>query len=138
MMVYGGLTGRGPDTDEPIATLFSPVNAEFEARAAEIIAAQLPDVAISLSHEIGRIGLLEFQGKRPKRWAEVWVHLHRPLQALLLAVTILRQAYPEPVPGMAIVGIKGQGSVWEGQGLPLYRPDVWVNFDGQSRWFPSR
>lgn len=34
-------------------------------------------------------------------------------------------------------GIKGAGSVWEGQGLPLYRPDVWVNWDGQSRWFPS-
>ncbi|GAB3149755.1 hydantoinase/oxoprolinase N-terminal domain-containing protein [Amycolatopsis sp. NPDC004378] len=42
-----------------ITSVFSPVNAEFEARAAEIIAAQLPDVAISLSHEIGRIGLLE-------------------------------------------------------------------------------
>ncbi len=35
-------------------------------------------------------------------------------------------------------GMKGAGSVWEGQGLPLYRPDVWVNWDGQSRWFPSR
>jgi hypothetical protein len=35
-------------------------------------------------------------------------------------------------------GIKGAGSVWEGQGLPLYRPDVWINWDGQSRWFPSR
>lgn len=35
-------------------------------------------------------------------------------------------------------GIKGAGSIWEGQGLPLYRPDVWVNWDGQSRWFPSR
>jgi SAM-dependent methyltransferase len=35
-------------------------------------------------------------------------------------------------------GIKGAGSVWEGQGLPLYRPDVWVNWDGQSRWFPSQ
>src|SRR5512138_2156482 len=34
-------------------------------------------------------------------------------------------------------GIKGAGSVWEGQGLPLYRPDVWINWDGQSRWFPS-
>ncbi|WP_086682894.1 hydantoinase/oxoprolinase N-terminal domain-containing protein, partial [Amycolatopsis pretoriensis] len=42
-----------------ITSVFSPVNAEFEARAAEIIGAQLPDVAISLSHEIGRIGLLE-------------------------------------------------------------------------------
>lgn len=42
-----------------ISSVFSPVNAEFEARAAEIIAAELPGVAISLSHEIGRIGLLE-------------------------------------------------------------------------------
>ncbi|WP_435156644.1 hydantoinase/oxoprolinase N-terminal domain-containing protein [Amycolatopsis sacchari] len=42
-----------------ITSVFSPVNAEFEARAAEIISAELPDVAISLSHEIGRIGLLE-------------------------------------------------------------------------------
>ncbi|MBI3180976.1 MAG: class I SAM-dependent methyltransferase [Myxococcales bacterium] len=35
-------------------------------------------------------------------------------------------------------GIKGAGSVWDGQGLPLYRPDVWINWDGQSRWFPTR
>jgi SAM-dependent methyltransferase len=39
--------------------------------------------------------------------------------------------------GYFAFGIKGAGSVWEGQGLPLYRPDVWVNWDGQSRWFPS-
>jgi len=43
-----------------ISSVFSPVNAEFELAAAEIIAAELgPDIAISLSHEIGRIGLLE-------------------------------------------------------------------------------
>jgi SAM-dependent methyltransferase len=40
--------------------------------------------------------------------------------------------------GYFAFGIKGAGSIWEGQGLPLYRPDVWVNWDGQSRWFPSR
>jgi SAM-dependent methyltransferase len=40
--------------------------------------------------------------------------------------------------GFFAFGMKGAGSVWEGQGLPLYRPDVWVNWDGQSRWFPSR
>jgi hypothetical protein len=40
--------------------------------------------------------------------------------------------------GFFAFAIKGAGSVWEGQGLPLYRPDVWVNWDGQSRWFPSR
>ena len=42
-----------------ISSVFSPVNAEFERRACEIISETLPDAAISLSHEIGRIGLLE-------------------------------------------------------------------------------
>ena len=43
-----------------------------------------------------------------------------------------------PEPGFFAFAIKGAGSLWEGQGLPLYRPDVWVNRDGQSRWFPSK
>jgi N-methylhydantoinase A/oxoprolinase/acetone carboxylase beta subunit len=43
-----------------ISSVFSPVNAEFEQRAAEILTEELGDgVAISLSHEVGRIGLLE-------------------------------------------------------------------------------
>ena len=43
-----------------ISSVFSPVSNEFELRAAQIIGEELgPDVAISLSHEIGRIGLLE-------------------------------------------------------------------------------
>jgi SAM-dependent methyltransferase len=42
-----------------------------------------------------------------------------------------------PGRGFFAFGIKGKGSVWDGQGLPVYRPDVWVNWDGQSRWFPS-
>lgn len=42
-----------------ISAVFSPVNAEMEARAAEIVATTLPGVAISVSHEIGRVGLLE-------------------------------------------------------------------------------
>jgi N-methylhydantoinase A/oxoprolinase/acetone carboxylase beta subunit len=43
-----------------ISCVFSPVNHDLEVRAAEIIGAELgPDVAISLSHELGRIGLLE-------------------------------------------------------------------------------
>src|SRR5918997_6888312 len=43
-----------------ISSVFSPVNTEFELRAAEVLSAELgPDVAMSLSHEIGRIGLLE-------------------------------------------------------------------------------
>lgn len=42
-----------------ICSVFSPVNDECEQQAAEIFAAELPGVAISRSHEIGRIGLLE-------------------------------------------------------------------------------
>ncbi|WNV77798.1 hydantoinase/oxoprolinase N-terminal domain-containing protein [Geodermatophilus sp. DSM 44513] len=43
-----------------ISSVFSPVNTEFEQRASEIVAEELGGgVAISLSHEIGRIGLLE-------------------------------------------------------------------------------
>src|SRR6266540_1486956 len=42
-----------------ISSVFSPVNDEFEQRAAEIVTEELPEAAISLSHEIGRIGLLE-------------------------------------------------------------------------------
>ncbi|PRX50411.1 hydantoinase/oxoprolinase-like protein [Prauserella shujinwangii] len=51
--------GRAGVRSVAISSVFSPVNAEFETRAAEIVAAELPGVAISLSHEIGRIGLLE-------------------------------------------------------------------------------
>ncbi|USQ79151.1 hydantoinase/oxoprolinase family protein [Ornithinimicrobium faecis] len=43
-----------------ISSVFSPVNHDLEVEAASIIGEELgPDVAISLSHEIGRIGLLE-------------------------------------------------------------------------------
>jgi len=42
-----------------ISSVFSPVNAEFELAAAETLSAQLPELHVSLSHEIGRIGLLE-------------------------------------------------------------------------------
>lgn len=41
-----------------ISSVFSPVNAEFELRAAEIIAEQVPEAQVSLSHEIGRMGIL--------------------------------------------------------------------------------
>lgn len=42
-----------------ITAVFSPVSAECETRAAEIFARELPGAHITLSHEIGRIGLLE-------------------------------------------------------------------------------
>jgi N-methylhydantoinase A/oxoprolinase/acetone carboxylase beta subunit len=42
-----------------ISSVFSPVSADFEMQAADIVAGVLPDIHISLSHQIGRIGLLE-------------------------------------------------------------------------------
>lgn len=42
-----------------ISSVFSPVNAEFEQEAAAVLAAELPGVPITLSHELGRMGLLE-------------------------------------------------------------------------------
>lgn len=42
-----------------ISSVFSPVNSEFERRAAEILTGQLPGIAVSLSSEVGRMGLLE-------------------------------------------------------------------------------
>jgi N-methylhydantoinase A/oxoprolinase/acetone carboxylase beta subunit len=41
-----------------ITAVFSPLNAEAERQAAGILAAAVPHLAITLSHELGRIGLL--------------------------------------------------------------------------------
>ncbi len=42
-----------------ITSVFSPLDAEMEHRAEAILRRELPDAAITLSHRIGRIGLLE-------------------------------------------------------------------------------
>ncbi len=42
-----------------VCGLFSPVNAQMEERAAEIIAQEAPGIAVTRSSQIGRIGLLE-------------------------------------------------------------------------------
>ena len=42
-----------------ITSVFSPVSADFEKRAAEIFAKAIPGAHITMSNEIGRIGLLE-------------------------------------------------------------------------------
>ncbi len=42
-----------------VTALFSSVNGEMELRAAELLREHMPDVSISLSHTIGRIGILE-------------------------------------------------------------------------------
>jgi N-methylhydantoinase A/oxoprolinase/acetone carboxylase beta subunit len=46
-------------TSAAITAIFSPLTAEDEVAAAEILHAALPGLAVSLSHEIGRVGLLE-------------------------------------------------------------------------------
>ncbi len=42
-----------------IAAIFSPLDPGHEERAREILLAECPDAAITLSHDLGRIGLLE-------------------------------------------------------------------------------
>ena len=42
-----------------IISVFSPINAEHEKRAGEIIKSELGEIPITYSHEIGSIGLLE-------------------------------------------------------------------------------
>lgn len=42
-----------------ISSVFAPINADMEERAAAIVHEELPDAAITLSHAIGRIGMIE-------------------------------------------------------------------------------
>ncbi|ALN75039.1 hydantoinase/oxoprolinase N-terminal domain-containing protein [Aureimonas sp. AU20] len=42
-----------------VTSVFSPVTPIMEQRAAEILRNEVPDIALSLSHEIGRVGFLE-------------------------------------------------------------------------------
>lgn len=42
-----------------ITSVFSPVNGDMEERAAAIVCEEMGDVAITLSHTVGRVGLLE-------------------------------------------------------------------------------
>ena len=46
-------------TSVAIASVFSPLNAECETRASAILHEECPDASVTLSHELGRIGLLE-------------------------------------------------------------------------------
>jgi N-methylhydantoinase A/oxoprolinase/acetone carboxylase beta subunit len=42
-----------------VTAVFSPLTSECEERAAEILRAEIPGVSVTLSHDLGRIGLLE-------------------------------------------------------------------------------
>lgn len=52
------LRGRGVRS-LAVSGCFSPVNSEHEARAAELVKEEWPEVFVTLSHQIGSIGLLE-------------------------------------------------------------------------------
>ena len=42
-----------------VSSVFSPLDPAMEERAAEILRAEIPGVSVTLSHDLGRIGLLE-------------------------------------------------------------------------------
>ncbi len=46
-------------TSVAVASVFSPLDPSHEERAAAILAEECPDAAVTLSHRLGRIGLLE-------------------------------------------------------------------------------
>jgi N-methylhydantoinase A/oxoprolinase/acetone carboxylase beta subunit len=52
-MADGGLTAVG------VTSIFSPLTSECEREAGRILAEEIPNANITLSHELGRIGLLE-------------------------------------------------------------------------------
>jgi N-methylhydantoinase A/oxoprolinase/acetone carboxylase beta subunit len=56
--IAGEIRARGITT-AALTSVFSPVTNSMEMRAADILRNELPDLAISLSHEIGRVGFLE-------------------------------------------------------------------------------
>ncbi|WP_040159198.1 hydantoinase/oxoprolinase N-terminal domain-containing protein [Mobilicoccus massiliensis] len=60
LRLIAGQIGDAGVRSVAISSVFSPVNHDLEVEAADVIRGELGnDVAISLSHEIGRIGLLE-------------------------------------------------------------------------------
>ncbi|WP_113699383.1 hydantoinase/oxoprolinase N-terminal domain-containing protein [Nonomuraea lactucae] len=56
--VAAELHARGVDT-VAVSSVFSPVNTELEEQAASVLLDELPHLRVSLSHQIGRVGLLE-------------------------------------------------------------------------------
>ncbi|ACA88368.1 hydantoinase/oxoprolinase family protein [Shewanella woodyi] len=46
-------------TSVAISSIFSPVNQEFELRAKQYLQTHCPNISVSMSHEIGRVGIIE-------------------------------------------------------------------------------
>ena len=47
------------ETAVAISSVFAPLDPSHEERARDILLAEHPDAAVTLSHQLGRIGLLE-------------------------------------------------------------------------------
>ncbi|WP_454854111.1 hydantoinase/oxoprolinase N-terminal domain-containing protein [Rhizobium binxianense] len=58
LRIAGEIRSRGLRAAS-ITSVFSPVTPDMELRAAEILTSEVPDLSISLSHQIGRVGFLE-------------------------------------------------------------------------------
>lgn len=75
-------------TSFAVSSVFSPVNSEFERETASIIETEVPGAAVSLSHEIGRVGLLErenatiINASLRTLSVEVCASLHESLQSV--------------------------------------------------------
>jgi N-methylhydantoinase A/oxoprolinase/acetone carboxylase beta subunit len=82
--VAENIAGKGLRT-VAISSVFSPINDEFEREAAEIVREVVPDVAISLSSEIGRLGLLERENATVLNacLAELAAHIVRAFRSAL-------------------------------------------------------
>lgn len=78
-----------------ITAVFSPVNPDMELRAAEILREVNPELAITLSHEIGRVGLLERENASiiNSSLAELSTHVIRSFRDAMASLSISAPLY---------------------------------------------
>jgi hypothetical protein len=95
-----------------LSSVFSPVNDECEQQTAEIFAAELPGVAISRLHRIGRVGLLERENATIinaclRGLAARIIDALRGVLAQLTDVGMLRHGFPRPASvAVEIAGVR--------------------------------
>jgi N-methylhydantoinase A/oxoprolinase/acetone carboxylase beta subunit len=96
-----------------VAGVFSPLNAECEEQAAAILKAEAPELSVTVSHELGRIGLLERENaallnvaliplaqKTARAFTEALrgSGIHAPLYLTQNDGTVMRAEYAETFP----------------------------------------
>ena len=101
-----------------ISSVFSPVNAEMELEAARFFEQQLPGVMVSVSHEIGRIGLLERENATimnaclrdlaVREPFDVPMRVHRPIRPRHQPVVVEHAQGSEPGPIGIAVPVEGE------------------------------